>query len=219
VTIPLPVNVDPGEVLHFLGYPPGQRPAARIEGLLDKVVGEARQFVRARGAFVRLPVDRAAEVGLEKIDAAALVVGLVTAGERIEQRVAELLRERAATEALLLDAAGSAAVEEAADRLGGMISGDESGEARHVSCRISPGYGRWPIHAQAALFALLPHRELGVSLLPSMLMVPRKSISFAMWLGADARPIAGLSGCVRCELERCRYRNVAREREPEGGPT
>ena len=40
------------------------------------------------------------------------------------------------------------------------------------------------------------------------MMVPRKSISFAMWLGARERPAAGLAGCIRCTLEHCRYRRV-----------
>jgi len=209
VTIPLTLTVERDDVLHFLGYPFAQEPAERIDSLLAKMLPEARQLVQARGGFVHLPVERAAEVGLEQIDAAGLAIGIVSIGDAIERRVAELLSEGATTEALLLDAAGSAAVEEAADRLSVVITGGHATDARHVSCRISPGYGRWPLRSQISLFKLLPHGEAGVSLLPSMLMVPRKSISFAMWLGADARPIAGLSGCARCELERCRYRRTA----------
>jgi hypothetical protein len=209
VTIALTLTVERDDVLHFLGYPPAQEPVERIAALLAKMLSAARQLVQARGGFVHLPVERAAEVGLERIDAAGLAIGIVSIGGALERRVAELLNDGATTEALLLDAAGSAAVEEAADRLSVMVTGGHPADARHVSCRISPGYGRWPIRSQTSLFKLLPHGEIGVSLLPSMLMVPRKSISFAMWLGADARPIAGLSGCARCELERCRYRSTA----------
>ena len=201
----LPLTIDREEVLRFLGYPAGHQPPDRIAELFEKTLIETRWLADGRGVFVTLPVDRAAEVGLETIDAKGLVIGLVTIGAGVERRAAELLGG-GPTEALLLDAAGSAAVEEAADRLGAVISGDDGAGIRHVSCRISPGYGRWSIRSQTSLFALLPHEEIGVALLPSMLMTPRKSISFAMWLGAGARPIAGLSGCVRCEMERCRYR-------------
>lgn len=202
----LPLTIGREDVLHFLGYPAGHQPPDRIGALFENTLIEARRLAEARGVFTLLPVGRAADVGLEAIGATELVIGLVSIGERLEWRAAELLHLGAATEALLLDAAGSAAVEEAADRLGGIISGDDGPLVRHVSCRISPGYGRWPIRSQTSLFARLPHGEIGVSLQPSMLMTPRKSISFAMWLGAGARPIAGLSGCSRCELERCRYR-------------
>ncbi|MCM2316213.1 MAG: hypothetical protein NDJ92_13785 [Thermoanaerobaculia bacterium] len=211
--VSLPVAIERDDVLHFLGYPEGQKPFGRIAGLLSDTLREARRLVRPRGVFELLPTGRAGDLGLESFDATRLVAGLVTIGDGIESRSTELLRAGAVTEALLLDAAGSAAAEEAADRLGALIAGDNNEEAwdglsraSHLSCRISPGYGKWPIAAQRALFDLLPHKALGVELMPTMLMVPRKSISFAMWLGADARPITGLSGCARCELEHCRYR-------------
>ena len=112
------------------------------------------------------------------------------------------------TRALLLDAAGSAAAEEAADRLGAVIAGDSSRDDPRVTCRLSPGFGRWTLDNQPSLFGLLPHTDLGVHLEPSMMMVPRKSISFAMWLGARERPAAGLTGCDSCTLQHCRYRRA-----------
>lgn len=217
--IPLPITLEQADVLHFLGYPPEKIPPYRIALLLDEAISEARELVNARGVFVNLPLGRSTELGLEAIDAEGLVVGLVTVGDRIDKRMSHLISRGEATRALLLDAAGSAAAEEAADRLGAIITGDAGDEgigvarAAHVSCRISPGYGRWSISAQEQLFEVLPHRRLDVCLLPSMLMEPRKSISFAMWLGADERPIAGLSGCARCELEQCQYRRVSQAEE------
>jgi len=211
--IALPLTIEREEVLHLLGYPDDEDAPERIEELLARMLAEARRLSRARGVYASLPVERAGEVGLERMDATGLVIGMVTAGDGIERRVAEAMDRGAVTEALLLDAAGSAAAEEAADRLGAIISGDESNEARPVSCRVSPGYGHWPLTAQTALFERLPHEAIGVRLLPSMLMVPRKSISFAMWLGADARPITGLAGCARCRLEHCRYRRLSAAEE------
>ncbi len=204
--VSIQVSISREDVLHFLGYPKGKPPAERVAGMLEETLAEARSLARARGAFAELPVSSAAEVGLEAIEADGLVIGLVTAGGGIEERVAEMMSVGDMTRALLLDAAGSAAAEEAANRLSALISGDEGGDTSDVSCRISPGYGRWALTSQTDLFARLPHAELGVSLLPSMLMVPRKSISFAMWMGAEARPITGLSGCTTCGLEHCRYR-------------
>lgn len=203
----LPVKLRREEVLRFLSYPEGEWPRQGIATLLDEVLAEARALIQARGVFREWPVDRAQEVGLQPIEAAGLVLGLVTAGDGLERRASQLMEDGETTRALLFDAAGSAAAEGAADLLGGIIANDQghSGEGT-VSCRISPGYGNWPLLAQPALFELLPHAELGVELFPSLLMVPRKSISFAMWLGADNRPIAGLAGCSHCPLTGCRYR-------------
>jgi hypothetical protein len=215
--IPLPVTIRHEDVLHFLGYPPGRHPPERIERRIRPLLEEARELVDARGAYRHLPLEAAQDVGLEPMEASGLVIGLTTAGKRIEDRATERADGGDATAALLLDAMGSAAAEEAADRLGicvvtgsrTEVAEEEADGSTHVpslSCRISPGYGRWPLTAQTKLFEHLPHRELGVELLPSLLMVPRKSISLAMWMGADARPIAGLSGCKQCNLERCQYR-------------
>ena len=199
------------DVLHFLGYPQGRRPSGGLAPLLDEVLLEARALAKGRGAFRELPVSAAPGLGLETERADALVVGLVTAGGGIEQRVTELLGEGDGTRALLLDAAGSAAAEEAARRLGrravgaAAVGAGATGSA-DVPCRISPGYGRWPLSAQEALFAILPHEELGITLGSSMMMSPRKSVSFALWLGARDVPGSGFSGCDVCTLSTCRYR-------------
>ena len=44
--------------------------------------------------------------------------------------------------------------------------------AERLSCRVSPGYGDWPLAAQRLLFDLLPHAAIGVELLPSLMMRP-----------------------------------------------
>jgi len=211
------------EVLHFLGYPSGRRPAGALARQLAEALAEARHLVAARGAWRRLPLAAAGEIGLKPLPAAGLVIGLVTAGAALEARAAERLAAGDASGALLFDAAGSAAAEEAANRLSAVVvaelAGGESAEvqpdelaasAEEVSCRISPGYGAWPLTAQRALFQRLPAAELGIRLEESLLMRPRKSISFAMWIGSDARPLAGLAGCARCALVACRYRREAR---------
>ncbi|MEW6366881.1 MAG: hypothetical protein AB1714_19820 [Acidobacteriota bacterium] len=207
----LDVNIRREDVLHFLGYPRERPPAPRMQSLLDAAIAEAQRLVRPAGVFRELRVAASSEIGLRAEKAEGLLIGLVTIGPGIEDRVTRLLRDGNMTRALIVDACGSAAAETAADCLGALIVGETVGDAAQVSCRVSPGYGRWPLSAQRALFDLLPHRELGVSLRQSMMMIPRKSISFAMWLGASARPLAGLSGCARCGLAHCRYRRSGPE--------
>lgn len=213
--LPLQVRLERDEVRRLLGYPALRQPAAQVDARLESVLAEARALVQARGAWRSVPLEDCAELQLEPIPCEGLVIGLVTVGPALEARASECLRAGDALGALLFDAAGSAAVEEAADRLGAAVVADLAGglgpggwPAARLSCRVSPGYGRWRLAAQPALFARLPHVQLGIELLPSLLMRPSKSISFAMWLGADRRPLAGLSGCARCELEECRYRRT-----------
>ena len=206
--IPLPVALDRAEVLRFLGYPAGREPAPNAAAAFESALVVARTLIEARGTFLELPAGRAHEAGLPrprgKVAVERVVLGLATAGAWLEARGAELATAGRVTEALLLDAAGSAAAEEAADRLCARVV--EGAAGPRVSCRVSPGYGDWPLAAQRQLFDLLPHAELGVELLPSLMMRPRKSVSFAMWLGADGAPVPGLSGCDHCLLDRCAFR-------------
>ncbi len=209
--VSLSVRIARDELLHFLEYPPGHQPPARIDKLAIQVLSEARQLVDARGSFLELPVAQAEEIGLEPIDAEGLVIGLVTAGVAIESRAHELVSGGELTRGLIMDAAGSAAAEEAADRLSAHIVGEgDDSKAEAVSCRLSPGYGRWQLESQRVLFKLLPHAEVGVVLNESCLMVPRKSISFAMWLGPQGAIGTGVAGCEGCAHPHCRYRRKAR---------
>lgn len=214
--VPLAVRIQREDVLHFLGYGRGRGPGARIEEALGAVLDEARALAAPQGLHRILAPGCAGALGLEPRSRASLAVGLVTIGRDLEQRVTALLAEGEATHALLLDAAGSAAAEEAAGELERLLRGERP------SRRFSPGYGSWPLTAQRALFDLLPHAEIGVRLLPSCLMTPRKSVSFALWLGAGEDLATGEEpGSVRCEtcgLVSCPYRRHAPAEETDPSP-
>lgn len=213
-TLHLPLSLPRDSVLPFLDYPPGRQPPPRTERLLLQALVEARELAVGRGTWRRLPAEMAAEVGLPVRRGHHLLLGLVTAGSGIERRVKEHLAAGALTRALLLDAVGSAAAEEAADRLSALLLGHGVAEPMSFGCRVSPGYGTWPLQAQRAVFEVLPHAEVGVALNPSMLMIPRKSVSFALWLMPDGQPLPMRRGCAVCGLTTCRYR-----RQPQEDPS
>jgi Vitamin B12 dependent methionine synthase, activation domain len=198
-------------VLHFLGYRGRGVPRPRTEDALGPVLDEARALISPRGLF-RIEASKCAvALGLKSRLGLELALGLVTIGFPLERRVTDLLASGETTRALLLDAAGSAAAEEAADELERCI------HTRRVPRRFSPGYGAWPLTAQRALFELLPHEEIEVQLLPSCLMAPRKSVSFAVWLGpeneADIPEECRAGRCETCDMTTCPYREPAADRE------
>ncbi len=227
-------------VLHFLGYRGRGAPAPRTEEALGSVLEEARALAVPRGVHRCVAPECAEGLGLKTRGGSTLALGLVTIGFELERRVTELIAMGEATRALLLDAAGSAAAEEAADDLERRIHGagrpagrgdgrdqvrsgaHRQGHSRRTPRRVSPGYGLWPITAQRALFDLLAHDEIEVDLLPSFLMTPRKSISFALWLvGDDGKGGVEESGgsarrSTRCAL--CDSINCALREETETPP-
>jgi cobalamin-dependent methionine synthase I len=108
-----------------------------------------------------------------------LGIFVVTAGDEIAEISSSLMQEKRLSEALVLDAAASAAVEQAAryvhyeiQRLLG---------ARLV--RYSPGYDErrydWSLSEQQVIFELLIPERIGIRLTPGFTMMPVKSISAA----------------------------------------
>jgi hypothetical protein len=205
------IRLSEEPVLRFLGYPPDRVPPDRIRRLLEDCLPEVHALTAARGAYEELPADRAHELGLS-ISGTSLVVALVTIGPALENRSRTCADAGEVTRALLFDAAGSAAAEAAADALEDGFH-ENAGFPRTTCARFSPGYGDWPLSAQRALFDLLPHEALGVALMPSLLMVPRKSVSFALWLDGH-RPVPRASGCAECLLKSCFLRRGGSTPEP-----
>ena len=96
-----------------------------------------------------------------------------TLGMMVERFISSLA-EISVTERFLADAVASAYIESVCDKLQFVI-GERFG---HVKGRFSPGYGDFDISFQHKLLDLIDaNKRLGISLIDSMLMIPRKSVS------------------------------------------
>ena len=122
---------------------------------------------------------------------------------------AENLIRRAAgrdmAEAVILDAAGSAAIEKVCDNFCEDLAAAFA--PRCLTDRFSPGYGDMPLSDQFALFRVLDvSRRIGVTLSDSALMIPQKSVTAL--IGVSDRPQEKRGrGCGSCGLfENCPYR-------------
>ena len=74
--------------------------------------------------------------------------------------------------------------------------------------RFSPGYGDLPLETQRPLLQILDSgRRAGIVLSDTMLMIPSKSVSAIIGVGA---PLASppFSGCRSCSKVDCAYRKV-----------
>jgi len=108
-------------------------------------------------------------------------------------------------DAVILDAAASAAIENVCDNLCGDLA--QSFSPRFLTDRFSPGYGDFPFAQQRQLFAALDvTRQIGVSLSESGLMLPQKSVTAL--LGVSDRPQPRRRrGCAYCpNFENCAFR-------------
>ena len=122
---------------------------------------------------------------------------------------AELLLRRSQirdmSEAVILDAAASAAIENVCDNLCEDLAGRFAPD--YLTDRFSPGYGDFPFSQQREFFNVLDiTRQIGVSLSDSGLMLPQKSVTAL--IGVAERPQAHRHrGCPSCTLfETCEFR-------------
>jgi hypothetical protein len=129
------------------------------------------------------PIYKAAEYWRES------EIFIVSIGKYLEDSVQGLYERGELTEALFLDAVGSALVEALAEKLQNEIekkylpdqstNGDRS-QITHYAARYSPGYCGWDVAGQEALFGYLADMKLPVSITEAGMMHPRKSISGIM---------------------------------------
>ena len=209
-------SVERGEVLRYLGYA-GQAVTPELDARIDEVVARCFATCRPRGC-VRVfdvagrdkkdgaPVISLAGTALElrgrsiaeHLDGAVAVgVLAVTVGMGVEAE----LRRLSLTDPLaqvIFDAAGTAAVERAADAAEASVVAQAHARGLFCGTRFSPGYGDLPLSTQPVLLdALDAGRQLGIRLSPALLMSPTKSVTAV--IGLFEEPRQGVrANCANC---------------------
>jgi hypothetical protein len=135
-----------------------------------------------------------------------VVLVLCTVGEALEHRTAEISKEDPVY-GLSLDGVGSAGVEALANAACALFEEEATTEDCQVTIPLSPGMVGWPVEqGQTQIFDLLDAGEIGVQLNESMMMLPRKSLTFVLGIGKEL--MAGGRTCDYCSLkETCRYQD------------
>jgi len=141
-------------------------------------------------------------------DAEKLAFSVCTIGSALEKRVQELFSRGEGARGVILDSVGSATVERVADLLDEEVLKWGSLEGLRATRRFSPGYGGWPVEGQELIFGYLKEAsiQVGVSLSPSKMMNPIKSVSFAIKLGNGHMEEINKRACSSCTLYgRCSF--------------
>ena len=128
--------------------------------------------------------------GCEKVACMALTVG-----DRIEREVTEEFKKGGYVCSMLLDAAATTAVEQAAK-----------------IWRYSPGYGDWSLTEQKKFFQITDAKQIGMRLSPMLMLMPRKSITAIIGLkenSADKKNSdADKKSCAECDKQDCISRKI-----------
>lgn len=166
-----------------------------VEGLLhDRLLLEAGHRIESKLITQHLAA------------ASRLIVMLATIGDELEQRVSHIW-DSDMVYALALDGAGSAAVEALANAACQYFELQAAGEGLQASIPFSPGMVDWPVSdGQPQIFQLLGEAVTSVTLTPSYIMIPQKSLTMVMGLGEDMQS-SGRT-CDYCSMRpTCRYQD------------
>ena len=208
-------GIDRAEMLRYLRYGGGAIPEETEEALRQ---GEERLLKAARPravwrAFGYRPGEplEGTDFRLEGEDIRAFLadcdtVILLAATLGAEPDLLQKqLRLRDMSAAVILDAAGSAAIENVCDNLCADLAAAFA--PRHLTERFSPGYGDMPLSQQSGFFRLLDiSRRLGVSLTDRDLMVPQKTVTAVVGVSERPQPRRN-PGCESCAMaESCAFR-------------
>jgi len=210
------VSIDRDDVLRLLGRRNGQAPG-RTAKRLDAFMERTHDLIRPRVLYSTRKVEEAGngaaalEGGtslksgklsktLAKCDTAT--VFLATVGGSIDKVIKDLSEDNKLSDAYIYDAIGSVAVESVVNDFQNKFDLALSDSGRSTTLRFSPGYCDWNIREQEKVFDVLEGEKIGVSLSPSFLMNPRKSVSGVFGIApgpAEARP----NPCTMCSRETC----------------
>jgi hypothetical protein len=206
------IEPDPGELTRLLGRRSGEgisAPAAaaagKIEEAREAALDESKSLIEPKAIYV---VAAGADLPGSKVfnDLEKVAFCVCTIGPALEGRVTALAKEGEMLAAVVLDATGSAAAEATARYANDRIEELAAAEGLKTSCRASPGYGDWDVSEQRALFQLVPGEKIGVTLTESCMMVPRKSISFAVHIAEEPARMRSEGSCRNCDMDNCPYR-------------
>ena len=210
------MDIDVKEALRYAGVRAPDEAALRAmrqvaEQIVQRVsprytyrifaVAHTEQGVFLPDAGLILP-GNLAKTMLAECEKAALLLCTLGAGFDSLLRTAQA---RDMTQALYIDACGSAYVEQGCDAAEKEIAVRHPG--LYLTDRFSPGYGDLPLSVQTGLLrALDGERRLGVCAGPSYLLNPMKSVTAVIGLAFRPQP-ARIRGCAYCAFrQNCAYR-------------
>ena len=218
-TIPKP------EVKRQLGYQEHTVSNPQIEELITEAINEAQEIIKPRGNYLRfenitIQADKLSlgqnDLSFYSQDIAELlanqkqvVILAVTIGPQLEERVNQLFADDQLTKATILDAVGSIAVEETANKLQVQIEAEaEEIGLPSLTMRYSPGYGDLDLDIQPQLLKLVQGQEMGIKCNDSFLLIPQKSITALIGLGTEESTVQPQCDfdCANCDYDTCIYK-------------
>ena len=216
------IRVDEKEVYRYLGYR-GAVPDTEIREKVSACVERLLAVIEPRSVRKSFPIIRREDgnggsilqiAGME-ISSYALTRNLRGCTEAVlfaatiglgADRLIRKAMVAGISDAVILQAAAAAAIEEYCDEMNGEIVRDAAERELFVRPRFSPGYGDFPLAHQGGFLQVLDaQKRAGIHLTDGDLMVPSKSVTALTGLSAENAGCV-LQGCEACGKKECAFR-------------
>ena len=209
------IELSVGEILDSMGYQ-GTVPDDYILEQIRKFRQEALDLLEARYVYKQvegfvasdaLNIQDEMKFGIGRIiarclrDSECFCFFIATAGVEIQNWINKYREKGEILDFYIADSVGSALIEKVADYMQAKIKEEMSLSDLRISNRYSPGYCGWNIAEQQILFQLMGNNTCGVTLSPSSLMYPVKSVSGVIGAGKNIRYME--YGCGICNQANC----------------
>ena len=141
------------------------------------------------------PVEIVGKSIVKHLDGCERVICMaVTVGGEIEREVTRKFERGEYLSSVLLDAAATAAVEQAADIMEKNFTAQFAKDGFKLRWRFSPGYGDWNLTEQAKIFTISGAEQIGLHLTEAMMLEPRKSVTAI--IGLERQCVMRNAKCV-----------------------
>lgn len=206
------LRIDRQELYRAMGYG-DERPEQEIDTLLDEVLAGTRRICKPHvlyricGGHLLSPLHievagvtlRPGKIITESLAGAThFCLFVVTAGPEFEEFRHAYSEEGDCVREFIADAVGSVVAEACVAYVERCLDAEH---ALPHTYPYSPGYCGWKLSEQQLLFGMLPEEPCGVVLTGDSLMLPIKSVSGIIGLGAQI--VRKPYGCAICRNRNC----------------
>lgn len=219
-------EVDRAEVYRYLGYR-GQTPDSETAALIDRCIEELRFAAEPRSVIKTYPL----EIDNEKTPGELRFAGECFTSDKLARHlkgctevavfaatlglaVDRLIAKKQMTDiagAAITDAAAAALIEAVCDEVNRDITAGACALGMATRSRFSPGYGDLALDVQDTILAILDAgKRCGITLTAGGMMMPTKSVTALVGIGAD-RDEEEQKSCASCEKTDCAFRKVSKE--------
>jgi hypothetical protein len=221
------LGFNSGEIEELMGFEPGQAPEP-FPGLIIEGLELAFLNCSGTGGYVIFkevypdPVHATIQINSkvfhpgntvirELKDASQAALFLCTAGREITILAQQHAAGGDEMMAYVLDIIGSVAADKVAQKLLQNLEYEVALQGLGITDSFSPGYCNWSVAEQQTLFSLMPPDFCGITLSPSSLMDPVKSVSGIAGIGAGLQQ-KGYQ-CNWCTDRQCLYGKIRRRKK------